>query len=121
MFAHLKEVVMSLRIFVVLTCMAVLFSYSPGWCGSDTAEEEQVQELMSLSIAVIGQGRVKGKGIDCSSSCTLHYKKRTVIVLDAVPSTEWTFVEWTGDCSGSGQCSVTMVRDMEVTAIFTFP
>ena len=49
---------------------------------------------------------------------TATYDWGTVVNLTATADPGWQFVEWTGDCTGSGACSVTMDGDKTVTATF---
>ena len=46
------------------------------------------------------------------------YAAGTVVTLTATPSANFLFDSWTGDCSGSGACSVTMNASKSVTATF---
>jgi uncharacterized repeat protein (TIGR02543 family) len=47
------------------------------------------------------------------------YLYNDVVVLTPEADAGWTFSGWSGDCSGSGACSVTMDADKSVTATFT--
>jgi uncharacterized repeat protein (TIGR01451 family) len=68
-----------------------------------------------------GTGTVTGvpAGIDCGSDCQENYPVPTAVSLTAVPAAGSAFVEWTGDCTGSGQCLVPVDGLKRVTAIFT--
>jgi uncharacterized repeat protein (TIGR02543 family) len=57
-------------------------------------------------------------GINCGSDCTEAYNSGTVVTLTATPVSVSTFEGWSGACSGTGQCSVTMDADKTVTATF---
>ena len=58
-------------------------------------------------------------GINCGDDCSEAYNQGTVVSLTATPSSGSTFEGWSGACSGTGQCSVTMDADKTVTATFT--
>jgi uncharacterized repeat protein (TIGR02543 family) len=47
------------------------------------------------------------------------YAEDTVVDITATPNAGYTFSTWSGDCSGSGACQVTMDADKSVTANFT--
>ena len=47
------------------------------------------------------------------------YNQSTVVAVTATPSSGYAFSSWTGACSGSGACSVTMDAAKSVTANFT--
>ena len=58
-------------------------------------------------------------GIDCGTTCSATFDVGTPVGLTAAPGVGSTFAGWSGDCSGMGQCSVTMDADHAVTATFT--
>jgi hypothetical protein len=76
-----------------------------------------------LNVSVTGNGTVTGQGIDCSNDggdCTQSYLEGTEVTLTAAPDNGWTFVEWSGDCSGSEpSCDVVMDSDKTVSATFS--
>ncbi len=74
--------------------------------------------LLALSLAGAGSGMVRGFAISCPGSCSQTYGSGRVVSLTAVPAAGSTFVGWSGACSGTGGCSVTMVSDQTVTATF---
>jgi hypothetical protein len=60
-------------------------------------------------------------GILCLANCsttTAAFKEGTKVKLNQAPSKHFHFVEWLGDCTGSGSCEVTMDKDREVKALF---
>jgi hypothetical protein len=57
-------------------------------------------------------------GIDCGTSCVTELALGTSVTLTATPNGDSSFVSWSGDCSGSGPCSVTMDGPRTVTATF---
>lgn len=58
-------------------------------------------------------------GIDCGSSCDADFEYGTVVELTPVEATGSDFTGWTGECSGTGACSVTMDQIRNVGAAFT--
>jgi hypothetical protein len=67
-----------------------------------------------------GSGTVTSSptGINCGSDCSEAYNEGTDVILTATASASSTFTGWSGACSGTGQCSVTMDADKTVTATF---
>lgn len=57
-------------------------------------------------------------GIDCPSNCTAKFSIGQQVTLTATPAAGWSFVGWSGACSGSGSCIVTMSAARSVTATF---
>ena len=57
-------------------------------------------------------------GINCGTACAASYATGTPVTLTATPATGSTFMGWTGGCSGTGTCVVTMSADTTVTAAF---
>lgn len=68
-----------------------------------------------------GSGHVSGPGINCGSDCAENYSPGTVVTLTAAPDAGSTFVGWSGVCSGSGACTLTLNSFTTVTAIFIKP
>ena len=57
-------------------------------------------------------------GIDCGSNCEAYFTSGTVVTLTATPLEGSTFSGWSGACSGTGDCQVTISQVREVTASF---
>ena len=52
-------------------------------------------------------------------SGTYTYPEGAFMIIEATPSSGYTFSNWAGDCSGAGACTVTMNGPMSVTAVFS--
>lgn len=78
------------------------------------------QFSLSVSRTGYGSGVVSSTpaGISCGSACTGTYVSGTAVALSAVPAAGSTFAGWSGSCSGSAACTVTMDRDRTVSAAF---
>jgi hypothetical protein len=76
------------------------------------------QGPFTLTVVKSGDGSVTGSGIVCGSTCSATYTAGTVVTLTATPLTGSTFTGWSGACSGTGPCSVTMDANKAVTATF---
>jgi Divergent InlB B-repeat domain/Collagen triple helix repeat (20 copies) len=83
------------------------------------------QEL-KVSVTGTGEGEVTGGKIACkgvagtdSGTCTAQEEEGTTVTLTATAEPGSTFAGWSGACSGTGTCEVTMSEAREVTAEFT--
>ena len=80
--------------------------------------------LKSYSLAVSRTGAGTGTvtstptGIECGATCSAAFKAGTVVTLNqiAIPGSQ--FGGWSGACSGSGTCQVTMDQEHSVSAAF---
>ncbi|MGB0911491.1 MAG: InlB B-repeat-containing protein [Nitrospirales bacterium] len=74
----------------------------------------------TLSVSIVGNGKVSSNPteIECTSSCDASFEQGQSVTLAAAPQTGSTFSQWTGACSGSGSCQVTMDSAKSVTATF---
>ncbi len=57
-------------------------------------------------------------GIDCGSDCSEPFPVGTSVSLSAVPTAGYVFDHWTGDCSGSGSCMLTMDGARHIGVVF---
>ncbi len=71
-----------------------------------------------LTVTKMGSGTVTGSMIDCGSTCSASYPYNTSVSLSAMAAAGFRFDRWTGDCSGSGACVVTMSAARNVQAVF---
>jgi hypothetical protein len=60
-------------------------------------------------------------GINCGATCSASYSFGTQVTLTATPAAGSTFTGWSGGCTGTGTCVVTMNAATTVTANFTVP
>jgi hypothetical protein len=74
---------------------------------------------LTVAKAGSGSGTVTSSpaGINCGATCSASFASGTV-VLTASASAGSTFSGWTGDCTGTGTCTVDMAVDHAVTATF---
>jgi hypothetical protein len=71
-----------------------------------------VQHSLTVAVSPVGGGTT-------NPFAGVHtYPAGSVVNVTAWPSFGYTFVYWSGDCTGSGPCSVTMDADRGVTANF---
>src|SRR5207244_1978312 len=65
-------------------------------------------------------GRVTSSpaGIDCRGACGAKFSPGTAVTLTAIPDAGASFTGWAKDCSGTGNCIVTLDSDRAVYAVF---
>jgi Ca2+-binding RTX toxin-like protein len=78
---------------------------------------------LTLTVNRTGNGRVVSSpaGIDCGATCAADFVSGATVTLTATPDAGWTFQGWTGACSGTGACVVTMDTAKTVGADFLPP
>ena len=78
--------------------------------------------LLATSVATGGTVTSNPAGISCgttgTNSCSYSYTNNTAVTLSAVADSGYTFAGWSGACTGTGVCSVTIDADKSVTASF---
>jgi hypothetical protein len=74
----------------------------------------------TLTVATSGSGTVTSAptGIGCGSDCVETYPAGTAVTLKPSSKGGWVFGGWTGACSGTGSCTVTLSGDRAVQATF---
>ncbi len=124
---------------VALTAAVASGSTFTGWSGactgtgacsvtmsaakSVTATFTKPTFVLSVTKAGTGSGTVTSNpvGINCGTTCSANYAPGTVVALTAAVASGSTFTGWSGACTGTGACSVTMSAAKSVTATFTKP
>jgi|GEM_PF-1480114 len=78
---------------------------------------------LNISKAGSGTGVVTSNpaGISCGSACNALFMDGTGVDISAIPDAGFVFSTWSGDCSGSGVCSLVMDSNKNVTAAFNIP
>jgi uncharacterized repeat protein (TIGR02543 family) len=74
----------------------------------------------TLSAALSGSGTVTSSDgqISCPGGCSATYIPGAQVTLNAAPASGWVFAGWSGACSGTGPCQVTMTQAQTVKATF---
>ncbi len=74
----------------------------------------------ALTVTVNGSGGVGSSpaGITCPSNCTAPFAQGTVVTLAATEISGQPFTGWSGACTGTSTCTVTMNAAASVTATF---
>ena len=75
----------------------------------------------SLTVAKSGAGSgtvTSPAGINCGATCSASLASGTKVALTATPASGSSFAGWSGACTGTGICAVTMDAAKTVTATF---
>jgi len=75
---------------------------------------------LTVTKAGTGQGTVSSSpsGISCGSTCSALYNDGTQVTLTALADAGSTFSGWSGACTGTGTCVLTLYSPQNVTATF---
>jgi parallel beta-helix repeat protein len=79
-------------------------------------------DTYALAVTKVGSGTVASTGgsIACGSTCAAAFSAGTAVTLTATPASGYTFIAWSGACTGSNStCAVTMNAAKSVSATFT--
>lgn len=94
-------------------------------CLTCEGEGEGEVEAQFLTIEIVGHGSVgNGTKTYCenlsspSKECEVELAEGKKVTLTATPGSGYTFQGWSGACSGTGSCEVTMTEEKSVTATF---
>src|SRR4051794_31580499 len=76
--------------------------------------------ILTVSKSGTGTGSLAStpSGIACGTVCSASYPSGGTVTLTAAAAGGSTFSGWSGDCTGTGTCTVTMDADHAVTASF---
>jgi murein DD-endopeptidase MepM/ murein hydrolase activator NlpD len=92
---------------------------------NDTKQNFTADAIIKTSILTInksgnGYGTVNSSpaGINCGNTCSASFSQGSTLNLTATPAFNSIFTGWSGACSVTGTCSVTMDADKTATATF---
>ena len=127
---------------VTLTARPAAGSGFTGWSGACTGTDDCTVTMsvaravtatfakfpLTVATAGVGAGTVRGLGITCvrpaavGNDCTATYAAGVLVTLTARPAAGSGFTGWSGACTGTDDCTVTMSVARTVTATFAkFP
>jgi phospholipase C len=80
-------------------------------------------EGISVALAGNGSGKVTSTpaGINCPTTCSSTFPDKTQVTLSETPGSNSYFGGWSGACTGTTACSLTVTTAENVTASFTGP
>ena len=76
---------------------------------------------LTVETAGDGSGTVIGPGINCGATCSNTYEDGTIVTVTAASNIDSSFTGWSGACTGTGVCTVTMDAAKSVVATFELP
>ena len=102
------------------TCATVDISGVSGPFCVTTMQASVTNYALTVTKAGTGSGTVTSNpaGIACNADCSNDFASGTAITLSAVPASGSTFAGWSGACSGTGTCTVTMTGAKSVMATY---
>lgn len=95
--------------------------YTPHMYGmADVVFSQGATYALTTSKTGAGSGTVTSNpaGINCGVDCAENYSSGTPVVLTANPVSGSTFTGWSGDCSGTGTCVLSMTAAKNAVANF---
>ena len=113
---------LSLRFFLSLLFTLALVSFVS--CGGGTKALSGPPPTRNYQLSVTppasGTGNVTSTppGIDCPTSCSATFPQSTQVMLSAAPANNYFFEGWSGACSGTAPCTVSMTGTEKVSATF---
>ncbi|MFH0969442.1 MAG: hypothetical protein V1804_02955 [Patescibacteria group bacterium] len=101
-------------------CSGQLCNLTMDYCNKYVTGTFDLNYTLYVAKAGTGSGTITSNpvGINCGADCTESYVDGTSTVLTAVVDTGSTFAGWSGDCSGTDLCNLTMDNTKSVTATF---
>ncbi len=80
----------------------------------------RLDRQVGLAIRIAGEGSVASDvpGLSCVASCTTRWNASTRLVLTPKPARGMRFVRWSGACSGSAACALTIRQAAGAVASF---
>jgi len=83
-----------------------------------TAWNTQISWALTVGATFWGTVTSADGLINCGSACKANYADGTVVTLNATPAYGFMFSGWSGACTGTGSCVVTMHQPQSVQASF---
>jgi len=123
---------------VTLTATAASGSTFAGWSGGGcsgtgnctvtmdanktvTATFNAITYTLTVTVGTGGYvSSTDGKINNCRSTCTANYSSGASVTLNAYPDSSYLFTGWTGACTGTGSCNLTMNSNKSVGASFSY-
>jgi len=75
---------------------------------------------LTVTLAGTGSGTIVSSpsGINCPTTCSANFAQNTQVTLSETPGTNFAFAGWTGACTGTASCTITLSAAQSVTATF---
>ena len=107
-------------VFCALTSISLLILSG---CGGGGSSSSFPTGSVQLSVQAVGGGggtvSSTPAGINCGQTCSASFPSGTQVTLVASPATNSFFAGWSGACSGTGACKVTLTQNTSVMGSFS--
>jgi phospholipase C len=107
----------------VFCCFTSIFLIILCGCGGGRSSSSFPTGSVQLSVQATGGGggtvSSNPAGINCGQTCTASFSSGTQVTLTASPAANSFFAGWSGACSGTGACQVTLMQSASVMANFS--
>ena len=104
-------------------CFTSIFLIILCGCGGGGSSSSFPTGSVQLTVQATGAGggtvSSNPAGINCGKTCTASFSSGTQVTLTASPGANSFFSGWSGACSGTGVCNVTLTQNTSVTANFS--
>ncbi|HWY57391.1 MAG TPA: alkaline phosphatase family protein [Terriglobales bacterium] len=111
------------RVDVVVCCLISLLLIILCGCGGGGSSSSFPTGSVQLSVQAAGGGggtiSSTPPGINCGQNCTANFSSGTQVTLTASPAANSFFAGWSGSCSGTGVCQLTVTQNTSVMANFS--
>ena len=99
------------------------YTVGDGRGGAATADVSVNVATYTLSVTKTGNGSITSipAGVDCGQTCSADFVNGSTVTLVAHPDPGWTLGGWSGACTGTGACTVSMDAAKSVNADFLPP
>lgn len=97
------------------------YGHSGSWLDvQDSLWLQLVSQQIRLAVVITGRGSVRSNvpGVSCGVTCATDWDAGSVVTLEPLPAAGQRLVRWSGACSGSERCVVTLDAARSVTAFF---
>lgn len=100
--------------------LMLLAAAAPAAAGAPAGNAADATFTLTVTLAGLGAGSVTSTpdGIDCGTVCAADFDADATVALSATPATGSHFAGWSGACTGTDPCTVTMTDAVAVTATF---
>jgi hypothetical protein len=101
----------------------ITIAFAAGAADNPTVSGIAIDQNPTLTVALAGAGSgtvtSSPAGISCGTSCSAMFAAGTSVTLTATPASGSSFTGWSGACSGTSTCTVTLSAAATVTANFS--
>lgn len=100
------------------------YGHAGGWLDvQDSPWLVRADSQQPLALTLSGRGSVTADvpGLACAASCTTTWNAGQRLVLTATPGPGARFVRWTGACTGTADCTLSVGSGTQVAALFAPP